>query len=485
MSLDICFVSAEVAPLAKAGGLADVAGALTKHLHALGHDVRLIMPLYSSVDASKLGAQPVATARDVWIDLGPHRFRYSIQQATLPASPAPVFFVHCPALFDRPTLYTSGADEHLRFLLLTRAAIEACQRMAFSPQVFHLNDWHTGLLPVYLRTHYGWDRLFERTRTLMTIHNIGYQGIFAGWTLGDLALGANASRLDQDDLAHGRINWLKHGVLLADGVSTVSPTYAHEICTPEGGHGLDAVLRARGDVVGILNGVDYDAWDPRTDPYLEHHFQAGDLAGKARTRDAMLEWLNIPAPPRVPVLGIVSRMTVQKGFDLLFGVLPGLLAQRDLRLIALGSGEWRYEEFFTRLQAQFPDKVVFHRGYFERLAHLIEAGSDLFLMPSLYEPCGLNQMYSLRYGTVPVVRRTGGLADSVSPYDRGTRTGTGIVFEHFDAAAMRWALDTALELYADAGHWHSVVTNGMAMDFSWDRQVGEYVALYERLAAAR
>ena len=476
----ICFVSSEVAPLAKAGGLADVSSALCRHLHELGHDVRLFMPLYSSINASRLGTEVLDVARDVWIELGPHRYRYSIQRATLPESTAPVYFVHCPALYDRPTLYTTGPDEHLRFLLLVRAAIEACQRMQFAPGIFHCNDWHTGLLPLLLDSAYRWDRLFEHSKSLLTIHNVGYQGVFADWTLGDLGLGAAASLLHQDDLATGRINWLKHGVMYADRVSTVSPTYAQEICTSEGGHGLDGVLRERGpDVIGILNGVDYDDWDPRTDRHLVYHYGPGDLEGKRRTRDALLAWLQLPAAADVPVLGLVSRMTIQKGFDLLFPALPDLLASRDLRLVALGSGEWRYEEFFTRLQQRFADKVVYHRGYHEQLAHLIEAASDLFLMPSLYEPCGLNQMYSMRYGSIPIVRRTGGLADSVRMYDRSTGQGTGIVFEHFDVPAMRWALETGLSLHADQEHWPRLVANAMAEDFSWDRPVQQYLQLYE------
>jgi starch synthase len=478
----ICFVSSEVAPLAKSGGLADVSGALSRHLVELGHDVRLFMPLYAQIDTTRLHAESPESLRDIWIDLGPHRFRYSVLTAILPGSSTPVYLVHCPALFDRPTLYTSGPDEHLRFLLFSRAAIETCQRLGFAPEVFHLNDWHTGLIPVLLKTVYAWDGLFGQSRTLFTIHNIGYQGIFPTWTVPDLGLGSDQSWLHEEDLAAGKVNWLKHGVLYADRISTVSPTYAHEITTAEGGHGLDAILRTRGsDLTGILNGVDYDDWDPRTDRYLEHHFGPADLSGKQRTRDATLDWLSIPAAPGIPVLGIVSRLTSQKGFDLLFPLLPELLAARELRLLVLGSGEWRYEEFFTRLQHQFPDKVVFHRGYHEPLAHLIEAASDMFLMPSQYEPCGLNQMYSMRYGSIPVVRRTGGLADSVQMFDSSTGTGTGIVFDHFDVPAMRWALETALALHADRAAWARLVANAMAQDFSWERRVGEYVALYDQL----
>lgn len=482
MPLRICFVSSEVAPLAKSGGLADVSGALSRYLDGQGHDLRLIMPLHSSISAARLALEPVAEVQNVELTFGSHHYRFSLMAGHLPESRVPIHFVHCPALFDRPSLYTSGADEHLRFLMLSRAALESCQRLRFAPQILHCNDWHTALLPLLLRTTYAWDALFAETRTLLTIHNIGYQGIFPSWTADALDLGANGYLLHQDDLAAGKLNWLKHGVLYADRISTVSPTYAWEISTAEGGHGLDSALQARPDrVVGILNGVDYEEWDPAHDLHITHHYSRADLSGKARTKREFLDWLNLPVDPTTPLLGVVSRMTAQKGLELLFGPLPDLLREEKVAFVALGSGEWRYEEFFTRLQHSFPGRVVFHRGYHEQLAHLIEAASDMFLMPSRYEPCGLNQMYSLRYGTVPIVRRTGGLADTVHMFDPGTGRGTGIVFDHFDAAAMRWALDTALALYRQPEAWQRLMLNGMACDFSWSRQGAEYVRLYQEM----
>lgn len=480
----IAFIASEIAPFAKSGGLADVAGVLPRHLQNLGHDVRLFMPLYSSIGNRASDLNAVAAAQGVPLSLGTHQYRFSILEGRLPDSNVPLYFVHCPEVYDRPSLYTQGVDEHLRFLVLQRGALETCQRLAFAPDIVHCNDWHTGLVPLMLKTLYAWDALFARSRSVMSIHNIGYQGIFGNSTLYDIG-GEVRALLTPATASGAPINWLREGVRHAHRVTTVSPTYAHEICTPLGGHGLDGDLRARPDgVTGILNGVDYSEWNPASDRYLKHHYSADDLSGKAATKRGLLDWLNLNVPDTTPLMGIVSRLTVQKGFDLLFDTLPEILATRDLALVALGSGESRYEDFFTSLQHRFPDRVVFHCGYHEELAHLIEAASDMFLMPSMYEPCGLNQMYSLKYGTVPIVRRTGGLADSVQMWDPSLRRGTGIVFNDFDAGGVWWAIHTALDLYKDRDAWLQMIRNGMAQDFSWERQAKEYEALYLALTSA-
>jgi starch synthase len=480
----ICFVASEVAPLAKTGGLADVAGALPRYLHSRGHDVRVVMPFYSSIGNVGLHTWPVGVAQEVELRLGPHTYRYSLLEARVPGSDVPLYLVHCPAVYDRPMMYGNAPDEHLRFLVLQRAALEGCQRLAFAPDIVHCNDWHTALIPMLLKSAFAWDGLFARTRTVMSIHNIGYQGVFDAATLYDL--GTSVGNLPAPEtLAGGGFNWLREGVRHAHRVTTVSPTYAQEICGPIGGHGLDVWLRARGDgVVGILNGVDYGEWNPATDKFLTHKYSLDDLSGKARTKRTFLDWLNLQVGDNTPLLGMVSRMTVQKGFDLLFDVLPEVLAGRDMACVVLGSGEPHYEGFFGYLQHRFPDRVVFHRGYNEELSHLIEAASDMFLMPSMYEPCGLNQMYSLKYGTVPIVRRTGGLADSVQMWDPATRSGTGIVFNDFDVPAVRWALHTALDLYKDRDAWLQMMRNGMAQDFSWETQGRHYEQLYRDLAAS-
>jgi starch synthase len=483
--LRICFVASEVAPLAKTGGLADVSGALPRYLHAAGHDVRLFLPFYSSIDTSKLELTPLDAVKDVPVQLGTHRCHFSLVSARLPGSALPIHLVHCPALYQRPGIYTAAPDEHLRFLLLTRAAIESCQRLGFAPQILHCNDWHTAFAPLYLRSVYAWDRLFASTRTVFTIHNIGYQGVFPAASVSDLGLGDAQALLHQDELRAGRINSLRHGIMYAGVITTVSPTYAREICTDRYGMGLQADLRARGTaLLGILNGVDYAEWNPATDPHLPHHYSAEDLAGKTRIKQFMMRTLKLELGRRVPLLGMVSRLTVQKGIDLLFDALPRALARHNLRLIVLGSGEPRYEEFFTSLQRAHHGKVVFHRGYSEKLAHLIEAASDIFLMPSLYEPSGLNQMYSLRYGTVPIVRRTGGLADSVQLYDPDTGSGTGIVFDDYTGQAVSWAISAAVDLYQNRAVWTRIMLNGMAQDFSWERQGAQYVDLYARLVGA-
>lgn len=486
MALRICFVASEIAPLAKTGGLADVAGALGRYLHRQRHDVRLFMPFYSSIDIRRLALAPVAEAQDVSLQLGSHSVRFSLHSTYLSGSQTPVYLVHCPEFYDRSALYSNAADEHLRFLLLQQAVVESCQRLRFAPEIMHCNDWHAALLPLLLRTRYAWDTLFAQTRTLLTIHNIGYQGAFPAATAPDLNLGRDTALLHPREWTQGRINWLRQGIMLADAVSTVSPTYASEICTPGGGYGLDDSLRARtAPIKGILNGVDYDEWNPATDPLLSHHYGPANLAGKQRLKQELLQRFDLQRDVSVPLAGIVSRLTAQKGFDLLFATLPDILDARRLNIVVLGTGESRYEEFFAMLGQRFPGRVAFHRGYDEELAHLIEAGSDLFLMPSLYEPCGLNQMYSLKYGTVPIVRRTGGLADSVQMWDAATRTGTGIVFNDFDAPAMHWALGTALDLFEDRNVWQQIMRNGMAQDFSWEIQGREYELLYEDLLAQR
>lgn len=479
----ICFVASEIAPLAKTGGLADVANALPRYLHSEGHDVRLFMPLYSSISVAPLNATAIDNIRNVELQLGAHTYWFSLLKGTLPGTQLPVYLVDCPQVFDRPTLYTNNPDEHLRFLVLQRAVLDSCQRMAFAPQIMHCNDWHTALLPVLLKSLYAWDRLFEHTRSVMSIHNIGYQGDFPSSTAYDIG-GNLYSLLAPEVSTSGHFNWLREGIRHADRVTTVSPTYAQELCTPEGASGLVDVLRARADgVVGILNGVDYNEWNPASDRYLAHHFTPQDLSGKQRTRRALLNRFNLPVHDARPLLGIVSRLASQKGFDLLFDVLPEFLVSRNLSLAVLGSGEPRYEDFFFLLQQRFPERVSFTRGYNEEIAHLIEAASDMFLMPSMYEPCGLNQMYSLKYGAVPIVRRTGGLADSVQMWDGETREGTGIVFNNFDVQGMRWALHTALDLFKDQDAWLQMVRNGMAKDFSWNAQGREYEQLYHQLIA--
>jgi starch synthase len=479
LPLKLCLLSSEIVPYAKTGGLADVAGALLHNLRAVGHDVRAFMPLYASVRKKHRELSPVSAVQQVGIAIGSTEYRYSLQTARYPGTDIPVYFVDCPALYDRDALYTLDADEHRRFILLSRAALESCRRLGFAPQVFHCNDWHTALLPMILKTQQGAYPLLASSKSLLTIHNIGYQGVFPASGAADLGLGSAWSQLDQADMAQGLINPLKAGIKFADKVSTVSPTYAREICDSALGMGLEGALRARADrVVGILNGVDYQDWDPAHDALLAAHFSAQDLRGKAINKEMLIATAQLDLPSARPIIGMVTRLAEQKGIDLLYDALPQLLQARDFGLVVLGSGDTRYGDFFTDLAKRFAGRVSYRSGFDEPLAHLIEAGSDAFLMPSRYEPCGLNQMYSLRYGTIPIVRNTGGLADSVEHFDPATERGTGCVFNDYDAPAVRWAVDTLLGWYADPKSWQRLIRNAMAKDFSWQKQIGQYESLY-------
>ncbi|MEJ2602191.1 MAG: glycogen synthase [Gammaproteobacteria bacterium] len=477
-------VSSEVAPLAKTGGLADVSAALVRYLSAAGHDVRLLTPCYDVVDPALIESEPVPELQDLRMDLGDESIHYAIDATPLPDRGPAVYLLRCPALFDRGRIYTGDHDDTRRFTVLSRAAIEMCQHMGWSPHIMHCNDWHTALIPVFLKTLYQWDRLFAATRSVLAIHNIAYQGVTGTDRLEALGLDECRHLLDENDLAAGRVNFLRTGIRHADLITTVSPGYAREIRTDEGGMGLAADLRARpGRVVGILNGVDYRVWDPRNDPLLPIAYSAKDLSGKREGKQRFCIEQGMNPDPDLPLAGVVSRFTWQKGIDLMREVLPRFLERGRLQLAVLGAGEEHYESFFHTIAERYRGRVFFHCGYSEVLAHRIEAAADMFLMPSAFEPCGLNQMYSLRYGTVPIVRATGGLADSVHPFDPDSGEGTGIVFEHFDAGGLRWALETALALYEDRAAWRKLQRNGMREDFSWERQTARYVALFRELLA--
>lgn len=475
--LRICQIAAEVTPFAKTGGLGDVAAGLSRYLGKEGHDVRIFLPFYAQIARRADPFVAVDFLQNVPVQLGSRSFTYSVLTAPLPDSNVDVYFIRCPALFEQGGIYLGDQEDAVRFALLDVAAFECAQRMGWSPDVLHCHDWHTALAPVYRTALFDWDRLFERTKSVLTIHNAGFQGIVGTGRVADLGLARHAHLLD---LGAGYLNVLGTGILRADAVTAVSRTYAREIQDPAHGFGLEGLLRARG-VLGIINGMDYGEWSPEADPHIPHHYSAADLSGKREMKRALLEATGLGATD-APIVGVVSRLTPQKGFDLCFGVLPDLLSRRDFRLVALGSGEPRYEEFFHRLQEWFPGKAWFYRGFNEKLAHWIEAGADVFLMPSRFEPCGLNQMYSLKYGTPPVVHKTGGLADTVQLFDSTRGEGTGFVFDHFAAEGLRWALDYALDTYPHRETWERLQRNGMAKDFSWDVQGREYVDLYRRLA---
>jgi starch synthase len=479
--MKILFVSSEVAPFAKTGGLGDVGAALPRALRARGHDVRVVMPCYRRVLEGGHRLRPMLPA--ITVQLGPTRLVFETLEANLPATDVPVNFVHCPRLYDRGNIYTQDGDEHVRFALLDWAALRIAQQLGFAPDIVHANDWQTALLPLMLKTVFAWDRLFSRSRSVLTIHNIGHQGTFGSSVLPEIGLAVTADSFHQVELREGRLSFLLTGILYANAITTVSPTYAREIQTAEHGVGLDAFLRSRGDVLfGILNGIDEAEWSPNNDRHIPHRYDLDDMSGKAKNKEALLEQARLPKRLDVPLIGMVTRLVWQKGLDLCFEALPALLSQRDAMLVVLGFGEPRYESFFAELARRFPKKVSFANRFSEPLAHLIEAGSDLFLMPSRYEPCGLNQMYSLAYGTPPIVHRTGGLADTVRHWDPQHGRGNGFVFDHFDLRGLKWALGTAVNAYRDARTWPELVRNGMRERHGWSERVRQYEELYRMLS---
>jgi starch synthase len=477
--MKICFVASEIAPLVKTGGLADVAAALPRQLSFMGHDVRTFMPFYALVDRQDRDFAPLRGVGPVRIDLGDVAYDVKIWTSGTERDDTTIHLVDCPELFHRSTIYTDEDDEPQRFALFSKAVLEACRRLEWAPDIFHCNDWHTGLLPLFLKGEAELNRLFRNSVTLLTIHNLGYQGIFPGDCLDSVGLGDFTGLLDREELRAGRIGFLRTGIAHADAITTVSPTYAKEIQSEEYGMGLQTLLRdRRGSLTGILNGVDYGEWSPERDRWIPYRYSLRRPAGKAKNKLYLLDKLSLNGGIEAPLLGLVSRFARQKGFELCYSVLPEAMIASDLMMVALGTGDSEYEEFFRNLQSRFPGRAFYHCGYNEELAHLIEAGADMFLMPSRYEPCGLNQMYSLRYGTIPIVRKTGGLADSVLPFTRETGEGTGFVFEHFNEDGLRWALDLALDTYRSRPLWRRLMDNGMRQDFSWKKQAKLYEELF-------
>lgn len=478
----IVFVASECVPFSKTGGLADVAGALPESLAALGHQVEVIIPRYRGTKPGEL--VPDTAGMTLPLNSG---FRFASVQRGETIKSVKHCLVDCPEFFDREGLYQSKdgkdyPDNALRFAAFPLAAIEFLKRSSASPDVIHCHDWQTALLPVYLKTRYQNDSFFARTSTMLTIHNLGYQGLFGPEVLGDVTLDHALFNIDGLEF-YGRVNYLKGGIVFSDFITTVSRKYAAEIQTTEFGCGLDGVLRSRAArLQGIMNGVDYDAWNPATDKLIAANYTPEKLDGKRACKKAVLERMGAadPALDR-PVIGIVSRFATQKGFDLI-AHLASDLTRMDVYVVALGTGEPQYEQLFREWAAAFPGKFLVKIAYDNSLAHQIEAGSDMFLMPSLYEPCGLNQIYSLKYGTVPVVRATGGLDDSIQEFD-GTN-GTGFKFSEYSAQALLGALERALAAYREPAKWRRLMQNGMKQDFSWNASARAYARIYEQLASS-
>ena len=472
-------IGSEALPFAKTGGLADVLGALPPALTRLGWPVTLVLPRYRDVTAGTLVTRFPLRVGGRFHDI-------HLYEAAL-AGGATALLVHEPDLFEREELYgIAGADypdNPHRFAVLVRAALEHAARASQPPSIVHAHDWQAGLAPVYLETLYAAHPTLGGVASVFTIHNLAYQGLFEPDWLPRLDLPWELLGLDALEF-WGRISFLKGGINYADLITTVSRRYAEEIQTPELGFGFDGILRRRSaDLVGILNGIDTERWNPSRDPHLPATYSAEDLSGKRHAKEAVLAAFGLTCDERTmarPLVGMISRMVDQKGFDLVASLsqdLPGL----DAAFVVLGTGEARYQDLWRRLAARHPDRIGARIGFDEGLAHLIEAGADIFLMPSQFEPCGLNQMYSLRYGTVPVVRRVGGLADTVRDYVPGRPDATGFVFDDYSPAALMGALGRALALFEHPQKWRALQLAGMNQDYSWDRSAREYVKMYERV----
>ncbi len=478
----IGLVTSEIFPFSKTGGLGDVSGALAKYLPAVNGEVRVVTPMYSQINLDQNDFYAVDFLQGMTVDFDGWQIGFSVYTAKIPGTQTDVYFINCPQLYHRWGIYTDDGDEYLRFALLNRAALEIYQRMAWAPDILHCSDWQSALIPLYLKSLYAWDSLFARTKTVLTIHNIGYQGVFGMDVAYRLGFGAFTHLLDDLDTRAGRFNFLKCGIIHADKITTVSETYAREIQTPEYGAGLEAMLAYRSaNLVGIMNGIDYDEWDPATDRYIAQNYSIKTLADKFINKKALCSELELVCQTDRPLIGMVSRLVYQKGIDLIEAVMDKALLERKFCLVVLGSGFPRFEAYFAGLQRRHPERVSFTPGYNNALAHKIEAAADIFLMPSKYEPCGLNQLYSLKYGTVPIVRKTGGLADSVELYDWENLRGDGFVFEDYTPPGLAWALNYALDTYQHTDSWQQIMRNGMQKDFSWQKQIGHYVRLYEEL----
>ncbi len=472
--MKILFVTPELAPWSKAGGLGDAAAALGKALGALGHEVRAVTPLYGSVpDRERMGV----LIESLKVGVGGDPRKAACRVRSLTVSPKfEAWFIEHEDFYGAREVYPAREDAGERAAFYARAALDACLTTSWIPDVIHCHDWTAGLVPALLNTTLKTSPL-GGARSVLTIHNLQHQGLQPRRLMAYVGLPEHLWH-PQELECLGGVNFLKAGILHAGQVITVSPTYAREILTPAYGYGLDDVVRRRaGALRGILNGVDRDEWNPATDAHLAARFTAAQPAGKAECKSALLRELGLPASPELPVVGVISRLWDQKGLDLAVGVLPRLLREGKLRFVLLGSGDPALEQEYRRLATDFPDLCAVRIGYDHGLSHRIEAGADFFLMPSRFEPCGLNQMYSMAYGTLPIVRATGGLADTVEGWD-GRTSGTGIVFEHADQPAIEWALRRALELYAQPKALKALRKNAMLTDFSWSRSAEEHVRCY-------
>lgn len=476
--MKILIVSSEVFPFAKTTELADFAGALPVALHKQGHDVRVITPKYKVTNEQTFQLQPMVDTLD--IPISNRREPCSILQGELAPS-VPVYFIKNDMYYQRDQLYGDSQgdypDNAERFIYFSRSIPEICKKLEFIPDIIHCHDWQTGLVPVYLRQFYKTDPTFAQTALVYTIHRLGYQGLF--WHYDMHLTGLGWELFTPDGLEYyGKINLMKGGLLWADKITTISKTYAQQIQTREYGHGLEGVFQFRkNDLQGLNNGVDYAVWNPETDPLIAQNYSPQDLDGKTACKQDLLQVLGLPEQTSYPLIGMFSQLDNQKGFDLVADIIDAVLAQ-DLYFVLLGTGHEKYQKLFQHLAEKYPKTLGFRLTYDDTLVHKLVAGADMFLMPSRHEPCGRYQIYSLKYGTVPIVRTTGGLKDTVISFQPDTGIGTGITFDDYQADALSAALTTAFDLYRNKDVWNALMVRGMAEDFSWDVSAKAYEAVY-------
>ena len=485
-SLKICFVSSEVSPFAKTGGLADVAAALPAALKNMEQDVRLMMPKYRMINDRKYVLRDVIRLREVHVELGGKVRTASGKTAFLPNTKVHVYFLFIPELFDRKGIYQDPAtgkdfeDNAERFAYFSKAVVETLKLLYWQPDIIHCNEWQTALIPYYLKTVYADEEFFQGTKTVLTLHNLAYQGIFPLELAPQLGIEEKEAQPGGAFELNGQLNLLKGGILYADAITTVSERYAQEITTAEFGFGLEGVLKQRQkDLYGILNGVDYSVWNPETDRYLAAKYDAKSLDKKVENKKALCNQFKLPFQAETPLIGMVTRLVEQKGIDLVVDGIDELM-KRGIQMVILGTGEEKYQTALKAAAEKYPEQLAVHFKFDEKLAHLIEGGADMFLMPSRFEPCGLNQMYSLKYGTVPIVRETGGLADTVENVDPQTGKGTGFTFQEFSVEAMLDAVDRALGAFQDKATWAKIQKAGMRKDFSWENSAKKYLKVYEK-----
>jgi len=481
--LRIVMISSECVPYAKTGGLADVVGALPQALVALGHEVIVVLPKYRAVNVQKYKIEPVMAPMGVWMG---NVEEWCAVYATRMDDTVPVYFIESDKYFDRDGLYHDAdfndfGDNPRRFAFLTRAALQLCKDIRFVPDIVHAHDWQAALVAPYLKVWHWNDPILGSAASVLTIHNIGYQGVYGAEHYD--YLGLQWGNFTTDKLEdHGRINFLKGGIVYADMVNTVSPTYADETRTQEYAYGMAPYLNNKGpNYVGILNGVDYSQWNPTVDPLIPAKYSPEDLSGKAACKEALQRQFLLDVAPDIPIVGVVSRLADQKGLDLLAAVIEGMTQAMRVQFVILGSGDKGLESFYGGLPARYPGRIGTYIGYNNSLAHLIEAGSDFFIMPSRYEPCGLNQIYSLKYGTLPIVRATGGLNDTVEQYDEATGAGTGFKFWEPSASGIYYTVGWAVSTYYDRPHHiQQMIQAAMAQNYSWEESAKAYEEVYRR-----